>query len=336
MRELPSSLRKEIAVFTFVLDYALPDCILPRPGRRTTVTWEDELARMASLSPGAAGYELVRPAFHYVLDVPRGPAALERADVRAYVEGRAERHGPAAVAAARLAWNDPAHLLGRFVRLLEGYWDAAFSAEWERLGPRLELVARRDTRTVASRGVYAVLDGRFADTVVDPQAGWFLRHSPHEHEVSPSRRRPVTFVPSVYVWPHVRVNCDAPWPLTVIYPPADVRADARAEPVPPQLSRSLRAVAEPSRLQLLRAIAARPRSTEELAHLVGLSTAGASKNLALLAQSGFVRRRRDGYYVLYELDPEALPALAATLGAYVGAEGRPEEDSGSHEPIGAI
>jgi DNA-binding transcriptional ArsR family regulator len=320
MRDLPPPLRREIAAFSFVLDYALPDCILPRPGRRTAVTWDDELARIALLSPDTAGYELVRPAFHYVLDAPRGPSAFDRADVRAYVENRARYYGPGAVAVARLAWGDPSRLLGRFVRLLEVYWEHAFAAEWDRLGPRLESVARRDARTVATQGVYAVLDGRFADTVVDPDAGWFLRRSPHEHEVTPSRRRPVTLVPSVYVWPHVRVNCDAPWPLAVIYPPADVRAGAHAEPVPPELARTLRAVSEPTRLQLLRAIAARPRSTEELAHLVGLSTAGTSKNLSLLAGAGLVRRRRDGYYVLYELEPDALVGLASALGAYVHAE----------------
>jgi DNA-binding transcriptional ArsR family regulator len=317
MRELPASLRKEITAFAFVLDYALPDCILPRSGRRTAVTWENELARLVSLRPETAGYELVRPAFHYVIEAPRGPSALERTDVRAYVENRARYYGAGAVAVARLSWNDPARLLCRFAELLQGYWEHAFAAEWDRLGPRLESVARRDARTVATRGVYAVLDGRFAETVVDPEAGWFLRRSPHEHEVKPSRRRPVTFVPSVYVWPHVRVNCDAPWPLAVIYPPADVRADAHAEPVPAPLAHALRAVAEPTRLQLLRAIADRPRSTEELAHLVGLSVAGTSKNLALLAGAGLVRRRRDGYYVLYELDSEGLSRVVTAFGAYV-------------------
>ncbi len=317
MRELPSSLRRELAAFSFVLDYAVPDCILPRPGRRTAATWDDELARLAALGPEEAGYELVRPAFHYALDAPQGPSALERDDVRSYVEGRARWYGPEAVANARLAWNDPERLLRRFVDALDGYWGRAFADEWRRLEPRLATVARRDARTVATRGVYAVLDGRFEGTVIDRKAGWFLRHSPHEHEVRPSRRRPVTFVPSVYVWPHVRVNCDAPWPLAVIYPPADVLADARAEPVPPQLSRALRAVAEPARLQLLRLIAGRPRSTEELAHLVGLSAAGTSKNLALLAGAGLVRRRRDGYYVLYALDSGVLSHLFASLEEYV-------------------
>ena len=101
------------------------------------------------------------------------------------------------------------------------------------------------------------------------------------------------------------------------YPPADVRADAQAEPVPETLPRTLRALAEPTRLQLLRVIAARPRSTEELAHLVGLSTAGTSKNLGLLAAAGLVRRRRM-LYVLYELAPGSLESVAAALEAYVG------------------
>ena len=321
MRDLPPRLRRELTAFSFVLDYAVPDCILPVPGRRTAASWEDELGRVAALAPAEAGYELARPAFHYALEAPPGPAAFEQRDVRQLVERRAGRYGPDAVATARLAWDDPERLLRRFVGLLESYWERAFAEEWHRLGPRLGAVARRDARTVLTHGVYAVLDGRFADTVVDPDAGWFLRHSPHDHEVRPSRRRPVMFVPSVYVWPHVRVNCDAPWPLTVIYPPADVRADARLEPVPPTLPRALRALAEPTRLQLLRAIGARPRSTEELAHLVGLSAAGTSKSLALLAEAGLVHRRRDGYYVLYELAPGGLSAVSSALASYVETAG---------------
>jgi DNA-binding transcriptional ArsR family regulator len=318
MRDLPAPLRRELTAFSFALDYAVPDCILPTPGRRTAATWDDELGRVAGLPPADAGYELARPAFHYALETTPGPAAFEREDVRTLVERRASAYGSAAVATARLAWEDPARLLGRFVDLLQTYWERAFADEWRGLGPRLEGVARRDARTVLTRGVYAVLDGRFADTVVDPTEGWFLRHSPHAHEVRPSRRRPVTFVPSVYVWPHVRVNCDAPWPLAVIYPPEDVRADARPDPVPSRLPRALRALGEPTRLQLLRVISERPRSTEELAHLVGLSAAGTSKSLGVLAAAGLVRRRRDGYYVLYELAPDAVADVSRELAAYVG------------------
>ncbi len=64
-------------------------------------------------------------------------------------------------------------------------------------------------------------------------------------------------------------------------------------------------------------IAERPRTTEELAHLVGLSAGGTSKNLGLLAEMGLVRRRRDGYYVLYELEDDALETVSEALFAYV-------------------
>lgn len=55
MRELPTSLRRELTAFSFVLDFAVPDCILPVPGRRTAATWDDELARVAALAPADAG-----------------------------------------------------------------------------------------------------------------------------------------------------------------------------------------------------------------------------------------------------------------------------------------
>jgi hypothetical protein len=44
-----------------------------------------------------------------------------------------------------------------------------------------------------------------------------------------------------------------------------------------------------------------------------------SKNLALLAEARLVRRRRDGYYVLYEPAPGGVAAAVATLEDYVGS-----------------
>ena len=47
-----------------------------------------------------------------------------------------------------------------------------------------------------------------------------------------------------------------------------------------------RALADETRLQVLRLIAERPRSTQELAPLVGLSEAALSKHLRFLAEVG--------------------------------------------------
>ena len=88
------------------------------------------------------------------------------------------------------------------------------------------------------------------------------------------------------------------------------------DPPPDALVRALRAAADPVRLRVLRLVAERPRTTEELAPLVGLSESGLSKHLRALLDGALVRTRRDGRYVLYELDGGA-DALGASLRAYV-------------------
>lgn len=316
MRRLPVALRREIDAFGFVLDFAIPDCLLPGHGR-SPASWSEELARIADLEPRAAGFEILRPAFHYEIDAESGPEALEREDVRALVLERASRHGPRARALARLSFSRPDELQSRFVALFEEYWRLGFRAAWERLEPRLLAVARRDARRVAQSGVYSILDGRFTGTIVDRRAGLLIRQSPHEHTVRPTRRRPLVLVPSVFVWPHVRVNCDPPWPLSLIYPPGEIVTETRVAPVPAEITAGQKALGEAARLQILRAIATKPRSTEELADLIGLSPAGTSKHLRVLSDAGLATRRREGYYVLYAADTVRLRALTERLQAYV-------------------
>lgn len=316
MRRLPVPLRREIQAFGFVLDFAIPDCLLPGHGR-SPASWPEELGRLAALEPRAAGYEILRPAFHYAIASASGPEALEREDVRELIVERAERHGSRSLALARLSFTRPGELQARFVALLDDYWRLGFVDAWARLEPRLLTVARRDARTVAASGVYSILDGRFADTVVDRRAGFLMRQSPHEHTVRPTRSRPLVLIPSVFVWPHVRVNCDAPWPLSLIYPPGEIVAETRAAPVPSDLLAGQHALAEPARLQILRAIATKARSTEEIADLIGLSQAGVSRHLHVLADAGLATRSREGYYVLYAADTLRLRALTERLQAYV-------------------
>jgi DNA-binding transcriptional ArsR family regulator len=87
------------------------------------------------------------------------------------------------------------------------------------------------------------------------------------------------------------------------------RAKARPELPPDELLRLLRSVGDGPRLRALRLIAERPRTTQELAPLVGISEAGLSKHLHALADARVIRTERDGYYVLYSLVPERVVAL---------------------------
>jgi DNA-binding transcriptional ArsR family regulator len=133
--------------------------------------------------------------------------------------------------------------------------------------------------------------------------------------VSPGN--PLLLVPSAYVWPHCRVNCDPPWPIAVVYAAPFVLREAAREPVPAALLQILRAAGNETRLRILRLIADRPRPTEELAPLVNLSEPALSRQLRILHDAGLVRPRRNGYYVLYALDREALETLPGALADFV-------------------
>jgi DNA-binding transcriptional ArsR family regulator len=178
-------------------------------------------------------------------------------------------------------------------------------------------------RQLAEHGLYSFLLGLAPQLRVEPAAEEFGLDVPHHHRVDVHADRTLVLVPSVYVWPHVRVNCDDPWPLTLVYPAPAVAGAARAELPPAELLRVLRALAEPTRLRVLRLIGERPRSTQELAPLIGISEAGLSKHLRLLAEAGLLETRREGYYVLYRLVPDRVRAAGDALPAFL--EARPHE-----------
>ena len=90
------------------------------------------------------------------------------------------------------------------------------------------------------------------------------------------------------------------------------------QPVPDALLGALRAAADPTRLRLLRLLAERERSPEELAPLVRMGQAGVSRHLRALADAGLVRTRRDGYYVLYSLVPERIDPLSESVRRFLG------------------
>jgi rhodanese-related sulfurtransferase/DNA-binding transcriptional ArsR family regulator len=92
-----------------------------------------------------------------------------------------------------------------------------------------------------------------------------------------------------------------------------------------QLARVAKAVGHANRLELLEFVAQGPRSVEELANMVHLSVANASKHLQELRQAGLVRARKEGVKVFYEVAGHDVVDLLSAL--RVVAESRVAEVS---------
>jgi DNA-binding transcriptional ArsR family regulator len=168
-------------------------------------------------------------------------------------------------------------------------------------------------RRIAGDGVYAYLAGLSPQLLIDAARRELRRDLPHEHTVDVGPSAELVLVPSAFVWPHVRINCDPPWPPAIVYPAPFALAGAKSKLPSEDVVHVLRALADPTRLRALKLIASGERSTQELAPLIGISEAGLSKHLRLLARAGLVRARREGYYVLYSVDLDRVSTLSEVV-----------------------
>ncbi|MGH3103783.1 MAG: DUF5937 family protein [Gaiellaceae bacterium] len=315
MRRLAPALKREIAGFSFLYRRTFPDVFLPNDAAEYA-SFEAELGRLRELDAETVAYELTRPVYDHGGREPRDPH-LDDPDVRAAILANARLVGPDAEELVSVVFDDPPALAARLADLLEAYWEAAFEAEWSRIEPQLADAVSAAGRQLAEHGLYSLLLGLWPQLRVDAEQEEFGIDVPHDHTVEIDGDRRLVLVPSVYVWPHVRINCDEPWPLTLVYPAPFVQGAARKELPSAELLRVLRAAGDATRLRALKLIAERPRSTQELAPLIGISEAGLSKHLRVLAEAGLLTTRREGYYVLYSLVPERVDDLGSALPAFL-------------------
>ncbi len=323
MRALPAPLKREIAAFAFVYRRHIPDLFAPSPVDDLR-SFEDELAALLTLSHGTIALEFSRPLYDH--GGRRDPSVVQREEVQKRIVSSARLAG-GDPELARLIFQDPLALAGRFAKFLGDYWEAAFRDEWEALEPRLAQAISEVGRKMAADGLYSFLHTVSPQLRFDESREQFGVDLPHRHTVDVTEERPLLLVPSFYVWPHVQINCDEPWPLSVIYPAPFVAVESRPPLPSTELVTVLRALGEHTRLRALKLISERPRSTQELAPLLGISEAGLSKHLRQLASAGIVQSRRDGYYVLYSLVPERIDALSDAVRQFVSEE-RPRRAAG--------
>jgi DNA-binding transcriptional ArsR family regulator len=197
----------------------------------------------------------------------------------------------------------------RLLQLLRDYWTHAFSLEWADLEARLALARVDAERQLEGGGVGSLLASstrraRLSEhgISVTPTIACEL-----DVELQEDGRLPVVL--SLFTAPYVITRISPAAGLVLPAPVADRRVTAPSM----ELVQGLDAVADPTRLTLLRLVAARPRSTRELAQLLDLSEAAVSKHLHRLADADLVRGQRNGYYVLYRLVPERAVAASRAL-----------------------
>ncbi|MQS17072.1 helix-turn-helix transcriptional regulator [Streptomyces kaniharaensis] len=310
-RRLPAALRRRLREHGFVVADYIP-AFFETLADDPDADFDQQVAAVRALPPAQLAAELAQT----LVDTTRfnGPDLVADAATRDAALAALRQSAPDTAAQLSDVLTDPLPVLEGALTTLEDYWSAAFAPEWGRLEPILHKAIAHVGQHIAHHGVFPMLRTLVPQIRIDPAQRTLRLDRPHDHDIAVTPARPVTFTPSHYVWPHVRVTCDSPWPVRITYPALSLAPASAPRPASQaEILTALQALAAAPRLQIITCLARQSRSTQELATLLGLSQSVVSRHLQQLTQAGLTTTRREGYYVLYTLDRTRLDRIAADL-----------------------
>lgn len=207
--------------------------------------------------------------------------------------------------AARLV-ADPEECRAGLLAFLRTFGDRVFAAEWRRVRTGLREDVERRRGELHRRGL-----GAIAGVTATAEE----RHEPHRvvfDKLYQAMARvgddACVLLPSAHVGPHVVIKHARGRPIVIQY-----AAGGPHETPFDEVNQRLRALSDPGRMLLSRALLRGRRTTVDLAQYTGMSEPQVSRHLRRLREAGLVRTSREGRLVFYELDTDAVRAIGPDL-----------------------
>ncbi len=222
---------------------------------------------------------------------------------------RARRRGRGAEAIGESLLADAERFRSGLVEFLRDTGSVVLDRVWPQgsITMRRDLAARRDL--AGAKGIAHALRSLSLSITGDTDGSLYIDKI--HHGLVDLCRQPLVVVPTSFGWPHLLVKHERGWPAVLQYP---VKTEQQADSASLALLRlRLSVLADPERLKVCRAVAREPRTTADLAEAWGISASQVSRHLRALREAGLVTNARNGRFVSYQLDAEALARLGADL-----------------------
>jgi DNA-binding transcriptional ArsR family regulator len=210
-------------------------------------------------------------------------------------------------AAAREVIADGPSGARRIAAALRTYWDATIAPYWDQMQAVLDADIAYRARRVALGGISALLEDLHPQLQLDQSTIRINKTSHYECDLT---GKGVLLIPCVFAGPNIMFDPGGSGPPTIVYGPRGLGTVWETTGASRSSEDALSALMGRGRAAILRCVEL-PRTTTELARVLGLSGATVSVHLSTLKRCGMVTSWRSGRRVLYQRTPLALSVLSA-------------------------
>ncbi len=197
------------------------------------------------------------------------------------------------------------------VSVMKEYYELLFQYEIAYLQPFLIRIMRKELERCKEEGLLQRINQYHQRLIADHKNIIFLKNK--EYRYNPAELNKIVVRASTFISPHLLMHEE----MGTLYITMLVAVEEKKDIVPSDLTSLLKALSDETRLQILHAIHKKPASTQSLAIRLKITEAGISKHLRILHNAGLVSKKRQGNYILYQLEKTAVDFLPYRLYEYI-------------------
>ena len=197
------------------------------------------------------------------------------------------------------------------VSVMKEYYELLFQYEAAYLQPFLTRIMKKELECCKKEGLLQRMKQYHQRLLVDHENIIFIKNKEYRYRLTELNK--IVIRASTFISPHLLMHAET----DTLYITMLVAVEEKKDIVPSDLTSLLKALSDETRLQILHAVHKKPDSTQGLALRLKLTEAGISKHLKLLHNAGLVSKKRQGNYILYQLDKAAVDFIPYRLYEYI-------------------
>ncbi len=201
--------------------------------------------------------------------------------------------------------------INNIIEIMKNYYETVFFGEINFLQPFLIHTIKRKINMFAEEGLLNGIDKIHERLEISEDKITF--HKNREYSFDLTKLDKVVITASTFISPHLLMHDDK----GILYLTMLVSLEERNEAVPYDLIDLLKALGDGNRLRILREMKTESASTQSLSLRLNLTEAGISKHLKVLCNAKLIKKKRQGNFVMYSINKDAIDYIPYKLYEYI-------------------